>query len=67
MVYGTMSKSSPETPGVIQAKLAHLRGRREALDELILCLERYVVYEAPGRPIPPGKIAGAARRLADAA
>jgi hypothetical protein len=62
-----MLRSSPETPGVIQAKLAHLRKRREALDELILCLERYVVYQAHGRPISPGKVADAARRLAGAA
>jgi hypothetical protein len=64
MVYGTMPKRSPETPGVVQAKLTHLRKRREALDELILCLERYVVYQAPGRLIAPGKVV---RRLAGAA
>jgi hypothetical protein len=47
---------SPEAPGAIQARLAYLRLRKAALDELILSLERYSVYEIPtpkkGRPEP---------------
>ena len=38
---------SPDAPGAIQAKLAYLRLRKAALDELILSLERYSVYELP--------------------
>jgi hypothetical protein len=38
---------SPEAPGAIQARLAYLRLRKAALDELILSLERYSVYELP--------------------
>jgi hypothetical protein len=40
-----MMSYSPEAPGAIQAKLAYLRLRKAALDELILSLERYSVYE----------------------
>ena len=43
---------SPEAPGAIQAKLAYLRLRKAALDELILSLERYSVYQLP----PPRKL-----------
>jgi hypothetical protein len=42
-----MSSYSPEAPGAIQARLAYLRLRKAALDELILSLERYSVYEIP--------------------
>ena len=42
-----MTGYSPEAPGAIQAKLAYLRLRKAALDELILSLERYSVYELP--------------------
>ena len=45
-------KTTPETSAVIQTKLTHLREKREALDELILCLERYSVYHSPS---PQGK------------
>ena len=38
---------SPEAPGAIQARLAYLRLRKAALDELILSLERYSVYQIP--------------------
>jgi len=64
-----MTSYSPETPGAIQAKLAYLRLRKIALDELILCLERYSVYEVPirrkacsepTRRVRPARLAGAA-------
>jgi hypothetical protein len=42
-----MTGYSPDAPGAIQAKLAYLRLRKAALDELILSLERYSVYELP--------------------
>jgi hypothetical protein len=42
-----MTGYSPDVPGAIQAKLAYLRLRKAALDELILSLERYSVYELP--------------------
>jgi hypothetical protein len=42
-----MTGYSPDAPGAIQAKLAYLRLRKVALDELILSLERYLVYELP--------------------
>ena len=45
----TMTSYSPEAPGAIQARLAYLRLRKAALDELILSLERYAVYELPVR------------------
>ena len=38
---------SPEASGAIQARLAYLRLRKAALDELILSLERYSVYQLP--------------------
>jgi hypothetical protein len=64
-----MTGYSPETPGAIQAKLAYLRLRKAALDELILSLERYSVYELPQarkiRSEPPKQIR--VRRLAGAA
>ena len=43
-----MTSYSPEAPGDIQARLAYLLLRKAALDELILSLERYSVYEVPG-------------------
>jgi hypothetical protein len=42
-----MTSYPPETPGAIQARLAYLRLRKTALDELILSLERYSNYELP--------------------
>jgi len=42
-----MSSYSPDSLGAIQARLAYLRLRKAALDELILSLERYSVYELP--------------------
>ena len=42
-----MTSNSPEAPGAIQARLAYLKLRKAALDELILSLERYMVYELP--------------------
>jgi hypothetical protein len=49
-----ISKYSPGAPGAIQAKLQHLRNRRQALDELILSMERYSVYELPHPRRPAG-------------
>jgi hypothetical protein len=43
----SMTGYSPDAPGAIQAKLAYLRLRKAALDELINSLERYSVYEIP--------------------
>ena len=42
-----MTGYPPDVPGAILAKLAYLRLRKAALDELILSLERYSVYELP--------------------
>ena len=47
-----MRKPSPEAPGVIRARLAYLRRRKAALDELIHCLERYEVYLTPAHKPP---------------
>jgi hypothetical protein len=64
-----MTSYSPEVPGAIQARLAYLRLRKIALDELILSLERYSVYELPpsrkarSEPlsqVSPARLAGAA-------
>jgi hypothetical protein len=43
-----MTSYPPEAPGDIQARLAYLRLRKAALEELILSLERYSVYEVAG-------------------
>jgi hypothetical protein len=40
-----MTSDSPEATGAIQARLAYLRLRKVALDDLILSLERYLVYD----------------------
>ncbi len=42
----------PEAPGVIRARLAYLRSRKAALDELIHCMERYEMYLRPARKPP---------------
>jgi hypothetical protein len=42
-----MTRYSPEKLGAIQARLAYLQLRKIALDELILSMERYCVYELP--------------------
>ena len=42
-----MTGYPPDAPGAILAKLAYLRLRKAALDELIMSLERYMVYELP--------------------
>ena len=42
-----MTGYSPDAPGAIQAKLAYLRLRKAALDDLIVSLERYSVYQLP--------------------
>ena len=47
-----MRKTSPEAPGAIRARLAHLRSRKAALDELIHCMERYALYLSPARKAP---------------
>jgi len=46
-------KTSPETSGAIQARLADLRNRKAALDEAIASLERYVVYTPPPDALTP--------------
>jgi hypothetical protein len=58
----------PEPSGAVQTKLAHLRNRKAALDELILCMEQYRLYQIP-TPKKQGKAktGGAARQLAGAA
>jgi len=46
-------KTSPETCGAIQARLADLRNRKAALDEAITSLERYAIYsQHPGAANP---------------
>jgi hypothetical protein len=40
-------KLTPGTTVAIQARLNYLRGRKNALDQLILCLERYSLYKHP--------------------
>jgi len=65
-----MMSYSPEAPGAIQARLAYLRLRKAALDELILSFERYSVYELPPQPKKtPAESKGPSRvsRLAGAA
>jgi hypothetical protein len=42
-----MPKTSPEAPGAIRARLAYLRSRKAALDELIRCMERYELNFSP--------------------
>jgi hypothetical protein len=44
-----MRKTSPEALGAIRARLAYLRSRKAALDELIHCMERYESYLSPAR------------------
>jgi hypothetical protein len=64
-----MTGYPPDAPGAILAKLAYLRLRKAALDDLILSLERYLVYELPpvrkvradrAHPAPSRRLAGAA-------
>jgi hypothetical protein len=64
-----MPSYSPDPSGAIQTKLAYLQLRKAALDDLILSLERYLVYEIPSpRPLKRkaakqekiGRLAGAA-------
>lgn len=64
-----MPSYSPDRSGAVQTKLAYLRLRKAALDDLILSLERYLVYEIPSpqrirRKAPKqekiGRLAGAA-------
>ena len=47
-----MRKTSPEASGAIRARLAYLRSRKAALDELICCMERYELYLSPARKRP---------------
>jgi len=42
-----MIRFSPDRPGAILAKLAYLRLRKAALDDLIQSMERYSVYQLP--------------------
>jgi hypothetical protein len=42
-------KYTPEPPVAIQAKLTDLRNRKQVLDELIECLERYLEVHRPSR------------------
>ena len=64
-----MTGYSPEASGAIRARLAYLRNRKAALDELILSLERYAVYELPpARQVAPRPLRQVrTRRLAGAA
>lgn len=39
--------NTPETLAAIQARLAHLRKRKRAIDQLIRSLERYSIYDVP--------------------
>jgi hypothetical protein len=63
------SKKTPEPAVAIQARLTDLRNRKQVVDELIVCLERYmeVNYRPSRRPAgrewavrPDGKRTGAA-------
>jgi len=65
-----MKKPPPlQNPGDVQVKLKHLRNRKAALDELILCMERYTLYQMPAVLKKPVKTEGVdlARPLAGAA
>lgn len=62
--------NSPEVPAVIRVRLAHLRKRKAALDELIRSVERYVALDQAqdgwdGRlrkaPGSAGELAGGSR------
>jgi hypothetical protein len=53
-ILATMTSYSPEALGDIQARLAHLRLRKAALDNLIISLEQYSEFEsAPPRKMEP--------------
>jgi hypothetical protein len=63
------SKKRPEPPVAIQAELTDLRNRKQVVDELIACLERYQqANRPPSRRLaererglkPDGKRTGAA-------
>jgi hypothetical protein len=56
----------PQPPGAIQARLAYLRLRKIALDDLILSMERYAVYEIQSPRKPPSRL-GKTVHLAGAA
>jgi len=60
--------NSPEVPAVIRVRLAHLRKRKAALDELIRSVERYVALDSlqaqPGWDRRPRKAPGSAGELA---
>jgi hypothetical protein len=60
---------SPEAPGAIQTRLAYLRLRKAALDDLILSLERYSIYQihTPEKPKLGPQPQTRAPRLAGAA
>ncbi len=64
-----VKKSSPDTSGAIQARIAYLLNRRAALDELILCMERYTAQQVTWRRRPLGTVRAddTAGRLAGAA
>ena len=44
-----MRKTSPEASGAIRGRLAYLRSRKAALDELIDCMKRYRAFLSPAR------------------
>jgi len=46
----------PETPTAIQERLAYLQTRKAALDELILCLERYAFDQVASPGQSPGSM-----------
>jgi hypothetical protein len=60
--------NSPEVPAVIRARLARLRKRKAALDELIRSVEGYVAFESlqaqSGWDRQPRKAPGSAGELA---
>jgi hypothetical protein len=67
-----LEKKSPETAAAVQTKLTQLmelRAQKAALDELILCMERYALYHSHAVRRPPGRATGrkATGRLAGAA
>jgi hypothetical protein len=61
--------NSPEAPAVIRVRLANLRKRKAALDELIRSIERYATFDsldsgdrlARKAPGSAGELAGGAR------